>query len=127
MIEVAVVFDTNGRPLHWHLPEGRSSGSIPDSSGLWNVIWENRERLGGVAHTHPWSGNTGPSITDITTYDAIEIALGKSLIWPIITMDRVFFFQKGMKDYHVVDVNYRWETHWLETVIELRRLSCSGG
>ncbi len=89
VIEVALVFDVEGRVLYWHLPPGRSGGAIPDSRNLWEVLWENRERLGGVAHTHPWYGDTGPSGTDVTTFAAIEAGLGKRLLWPIVTFDRV--------------------------------------
>ncbi len=85
MIEVALVFDDAGRTLHWHLPPGRTRASIPDSRTLWEVLWEHRHHLGGVAHTHPWSGRAEPSDVDLTTWSACERALGARLVWPIIT------------------------------------------
>jgi len=96
MIECAFVFDTDGKVIHWHLPPGRTGGSIPDTRDLWEVMWDNRDRLGGVAHTHPWRGISGPSGTDVTTFAACEAALGKRLVWPIVTLDAVAcFFWKG--------------------------------
>lgn len=92
MIEVALVFDRDGRTLHWHEPAGRSSTSIPDSRRLWDVMWEHRGQLGGVAHTHPGSGEPMPSQTDVTTWSACELGLGRRLVWPIVTVDRLAVF-----------------------------------
>jgi len=93
MLEAAFVFDYRGSVLFWHLPSARSSGALPDSRDLWDVLWENREWLGGVAHTHPWSGRSGPSGTDLTTFAACEKGLGKRLLWPIVTFDHVAIYQ----------------------------------
>jgi hypothetical protein len=89
MMETALVFDREGKTIYWHEPEGRSSGSLPDSEALWDFLWDNRDRLGGVAHTHPWSGAAGPSQTDVTTFAAIEKALGRQLLWPVVTFTEV--------------------------------------
>jgi hypothetical protein len=91
MMETALVFDLNGNTIHWHEPPGRSGGSIPDTRSLWDILWENRERLGGVAHTHPWDGPAYPSNTDLTTFDAIERGLGKHLLWPVVTFTEVLY------------------------------------
>lgn len=91
MMETALVFDLHGNTIHWHEPQGRSGGSLPDSRSLWDVLWENRERLGGVAHTHPWDGPAHPSGTDTTTFDAIERGLGKRLLWPVVTFTDVVY------------------------------------
>ena len=89
MIEVALVFDKEGKTIHWHLPPGRSGVKIPDSRDLWSVLWENRHRLGGVAHTHPWNGGAWASHEDVTTFDAVERGLGQRLLWPIATFTEV--------------------------------------
>lgn len=89
MIETALVFDLEGKTICFHEPRGRTSGSIPDTRSLWDILWENRERLGGVAHTHPWDGPAHPSITDVTTFDALERGLGKHLLWPVVTFTEV--------------------------------------
>lgn len=84
-MESAVVLDKNWQPLHWHLPEGRSVGGIPDTPSLWEILWVNREILLGVAHSHPGGGVPSPSQTDVTTFAAVEAGLGVRLKWPIVT------------------------------------------
>jgi hypothetical protein len=80
-IENAVVIGEDGNPIHWHTPPGRSAGSIPDSADLWDILWENRDHLAGVAHSHPGRGIPGPSYEDVTTFAAVEAALGRKLRW----------------------------------------------
>ena len=53
MLEAALVFDKEHRVLGWHLPQGRTAVSLPDSRALWELLWDNRAILGGVAHSHP--------------------------------------------------------------------------
>ena len=70
MFEVALVFDAAGDVLAWHEPRGRTATSIPDSRPLWQLLWEHRANLGGVAHTHPTAMGTTPSREDLTTFAA---------------------------------------------------------
>jgi hypothetical protein len=121
MIEAGVLVDKDNQPIHWHLPPNRSSTTLPDSVDLWNVIWTNRDRLLGFAHTHPGSGVPGPSITDISTFIAIEKALGRSLKWWIATSDKLI--EIGMND---VEPGYAWslvdkDPPWLEGLREHSR------
>lgn len=81
MMEVGVVIDHDNKPIFWHLPEGRHGGALPDSRTLWDVLWDNRDLISGFAHSHPGGGVPGPSHTDVTTFAAIESALGKRLSW----------------------------------------------
>ena len=37
--------------------------------------------ISGVAHSHPGGGVPGPSYTDVTTFAAVEAALGVKLNW----------------------------------------------
>lgn len=87
MKEAGVLIDTDGRAIYWHLPHDRSMGALPDSRNLWDVIWENRDRISGYAHSHPGSGTPGPSYEDVTTFAAIEAALGCRLQWWITSSD----------------------------------------
>lgn len=125
MIEAAVVVDRSGarsRALKWHLPPGRNVAALPDDAGLWEFIWENRDQVGGIAHTHPGSGQPSPSYTDITTFSAIELALGRRLQWWIASADRLSLAIWAGPDnyaYNVFDISST-EPEWLA---ELRNLS----
>jgi hypothetical protein len=88
-MEAGVVLDREGLPLHWHVPAGRTTGSLPDSRELWDVLWANRNALSGFAHSHPGSGIPGPSHEDVTTFSAVELALGRRLDWWITSGDAV--------------------------------------
>jgi hypothetical protein len=121
MIETAAVIGLDGTVLHWHLPSGRTSGSIPDSRTLWDVLWENRERLAGVAHTHPGGGVPRPSWEDVTTFAAVEAGLGQRLSWWIASASHVVVLRHtgpGRHDYRGPELLD--EPPW---VAELRRLS----
>ena len=121
MIEAGVVIRMDGRPLHWHLPQGRTGGSLPDSRTLWDILWDNRDTLLGFAHSHPGSGVPGPSQTDVTTFAAVEAALGHRLDWWITSSDKLIILRwtgPGRHDYGALPV---WrEPVWVK---ELRRLS----
>lgn len=88
MMEAGVLLGVDNQAIHWHTPNDRSCGSLPDSSDLWQIIWRNRAIVTGFAHTHPGSGVPGPSYTDVTTFRAIEAALGKHLNWFILSSDK---------------------------------------
>jgi hypothetical protein len=60
---------------------------LPDSRDLWDVIQENKDRVMGFAHSHPGSGIPAPSFEDVSTFAAIEAALGKRLVWWITSSD----------------------------------------
>lgn len=133
-MEVAVVFNQNGMSHYWHCPSINTAYSIPDSSKLWDVIWEYRDLIGGIAHTHPWEGSTVPSCEDKTTFRAVERALGKRLVWPIVTMDHVQYFThndeeaqwKPSLSYVETPVDFGYRTPWLQTILKLRQLSKQG-
>lgn len=87
MREAGVLIDFQGNTIYWHLPEDRNVAALPDSRSLWDVIWEHRSIVSGFAHSHPGAGVPGPSYTDVTTFAAIESALGKRLDWFITSSD----------------------------------------
>lgn len=127
MLESALVFDVEGCPIYWHLPVERTGSYIPDSRALWDVLWANRRLIGGVAHTHPWSGAIAPSAVDVTTFSAVENGLGKRLIWPIISLHEVGYFSWiGPKnhDYRAREDDFRIKEHLIN---RLRDLSRNGG
>lgn len=128
MIEVALVFDQDGKAIFWPSVPG-SAGSIPDNRNLWDRLWENRRILGGVAHTHPWIGEVWPSATDLTTFSAIERGLGRKLIWPILTLDQVKYYVRSDDEgtYSTTRPAIVESAAWNENMKELRRLSQNGG
>ena len=117
-MEAGVVVDVRGRALFWHVPPGRTSGSLPDSRDLWEVFWHKRSCLFGFAHTHPGKGMPFPSNTDLTTFEAVEKALGRTLSWWVVSEDRVALCVKRDDKWTVEEVEQDLE--WLD---ELRRVS----
>jgi hypothetical protein len=120
MQESGVVLDLKEQPIYWHTPADRTTGAIPDSHTLWEVLWENRENLSGFAHSHPGRGLPGPSYTDVTTFSSIERALGKKLNWWITSEDRVAlvrWFGPGKHDYKALAVED--ELVWVPRLREL--------
>lgn len=92
MTETALVFSNRGEIIRFHLPPGRTRASIPDSRDLWDIMWQYRRMLGGVAHVHPWEGHASPSGIDTSTWRACEQGLGTLLLWPIATFSEVRCF-----------------------------------
>jgi len=125
-IETALVFDKEGDVLAWHLPEGRTSCYIPDTRSLWNCLWDNREHLGGVAHTHPWSGEAWPSETDRTTFQSIERALGQTPYWVICTVTDTKVFQSKTPGGELEEVDIPLAFTWEEELV-IESFSALGG
>lgn len=112
MIEAGVVVTAAG-PVFWHLPTGRSGGALPDSRDLWDVLWDLRkEEQLGFAHSHPGSGVPGPSWTDITTFAAVELGLGRRLDWWITSSDRVILLGWAGPGKHDYNANLVGEPGW---------------
>lgn len=124
-IEAGVLVGSNHEPIHWHLPPGRNVVALPDSRPLWDVIWENRDRVIGFAHSHPGSGRPGPSWEDITTFSAVERALGKLLYWWIASSDELVvcvrdaYFGNGFKQYDYPTYSVDTTPPWLGRLREL--------
>lgn len=107
MKEAGVVIGNDGEPAHWHSPDGRSSAYLPDSVSLWEVLRDGRDEIAGYAHTHPGGGRPGPSVTDVTTFSAVERGLGKRFKWWISSSDEtvlVFWTGPDKHDYGVEPV-----------------------
>ncbi|MFT5685936.1 MAG: hypothetical protein ACI8RZ_006891 [Myxococcota bacterium] len=128
MLEAAAVIDITGAPIHWHIPAGRSAVSLPDSRSLWSVLWENRERLAGLAHTHPGGGRPIPSWEDLTTFSACEAGLGRRLDWWIATADQIRLFRfSGPTPYHYRGHSLTEPPSWLPALLDLSNPTSNDG
>ena len=121
MIEAGVVLAEGGVPIHWHLPAGRSGGTLPDSRELWDIFWKNRETLRGFAHSHPGSGVPSPSGIDVTTFEAVEAGLGRRLCWWITSEDTLVAFHWVGHEYKGFIIQDTAEPEWVK---KLRKHSC---
>jgi len=69
-----------------------SIGALPDSRARWEAIWDHRDELEVIAHTHP-HGPAAFSAEDESTMAAIDSALGKPVrycvVAPRITVSRL--------------------------------------
>jgi len=124
--EVAVVLDRGELPIYWHKPQGCSPVAIPDSRTLWEVLWDSRGKLLGVAYAHPQTLGHAPSQEDVTTFAAVEAALGRRLLWWIVTSHELACMEwsgRGRLDYDIWVLSPLCaEPAWVE---ELRRFACS--
>ncbi len=115
MIELGLLIWNDGSVWIDHDAPNRTSGSIGDNPNLWRDFWENRKIIAGHAHTHPGGGVPGPSWTDVSTYSAIELGLGKRLDWYVVNRDAIVICRwkgPGAYDYEVGRI--REEPCWVE-------------
>ena len=61
-----------------------SRTSIPDNRERWEIIWEHRDEITEIAHSHPGEFLDFSS-EDLTTMEAVEAGTGKRFTWSIIT------------------------------------------
>jgi proteasome lid subunit RPN8/RPN11 len=109
---VCFVISTDGDVL-WS-DASTSPVALPDSRARWEAIWNNRERLGMIAHTHP----VGPhafSQEDVTTMEALTVALGKAVPFAVVSVAGMLVRNSDGVDEEVAD-----EPPWTK---ELRELS----
>lgn len=92
---------------------GDSALSIPDSRARWEAIWEHRERLVELAHSHP-VGPLAFSREDETTMAALETALGRKLVFSVVAPRGMIRRQDGKDE--IVSSEPEWAR-------ELRRVS----
>ncbi len=72
--EVFGVYDKAGCSLHVHY--GDSPAFVDGGRTAWDVIWEQRDRVFDIAHTHPHGPDTFSSI-DENSMRAIATGLGR--------------------------------------------------
>lgn len=82
--EVCFLIDHDGAIL-WSDASDHPA-SMPDSRERWTRIWELRERLAEIAHSHP-GGGLHFSSTDEETMAAINAGLGRRMTYSVITPD----------------------------------------
>ena len=73
-----------------------SSTRVPDSRERWDVIWQHRNEITEIAHSHPGEF-LDFSHEDLTTMEAVEAGTGKTFVWSIITKSGLLS-RKGGQD-----------------------------
>jgi hypothetical protein len=61
-----------------------SATKIPDSRERWEIIWQHRNQITEIAHSHPGEF-LDFSQEDLTTMEAVEAGTGRKFIWSIVT------------------------------------------
>src|SRR6185295_18375791 len=61
-----------------------STTRIPDNRERWEVIWQHRNEITGIVHSHPGEF-LDFSHEDRTTIEAVEAGTGKVFTWSIVT------------------------------------------
>lgn len=79
--EVFFLVDVDGVVIHREASD--SAIAIPDARSRWEIIWEHRERIGEIAHSHP-IGPLAFSEEDETTFSALTSALGRPLVFSVV-------------------------------------------
>ncbi len=82
--EVFFLIDEDGSIL-WS-DAGDSPVRLPDSRARWEAIWSRRDRIAEIAHSHP-VGPLAFSREDETTMRALASALGRSLLFSVVSPD----------------------------------------
>lgn len=81
MREVLLLIDRQRRVV-WSDSGGPSS--LPDSRTRWEAIWEHRDELAEIVHTHP-RGMLRFSAEDESTMEALGHALAETPVFSIVT------------------------------------------
>jgi hypothetical protein len=89
-----------------------SATSIPDSRQRWEVIWNHRDEITEIAHTHPGEF-LDFSNEDLTTMEAVEAGTGKRFVWSIVTARGFLSRQDGL------DTRRKDSPWWLSLLREL--------
>jgi hypothetical protein len=60
-----------------------SPAALPDSRARWEAIWQHRDELEVIAHSHP-IGPSAFSAEDESTMEALDSALGKRMRYMVV-------------------------------------------
>src|ERR1051325_566639 len=89
-----------------------SATRIPDSRDRWETIWNHRNEITEIAHSHPGEF-LDFSREDLTTMEAVEAGTGKRFVWSVITKTGFLSRQNG-RDARREDLPW-----WLELMRKL--------
>src|SRR5690349_13198649 len=93
--------------------------ALPDSRARWEAIWERRDRLVEIAHSHP-VGPQAFSREDETTMAALVSALGRAITFSVVAPHgMVRCLKSNDEDYEVLLVE---SEPWWTSLLRL----CSG-
>jgi hypothetical protein len=81
MREVCFLIGRGGAILYADASD--SPAALPDSRDRWEAIWECREELEAIVHSHP-VGPSAFSAEDESTMEAIDVALGKPIRYCVV-------------------------------------------
>lgn len=101
-----------GDTLLWS-DASESPVALPDSRTRWAMIWARRARLVEIAHTHPLGGAEF-SAEDETTMAALDSALGRSLVYSVVTPEHMLRRVPG--DEGAVDLRVVVEPWWVPLI-----------
>jgi len=82
--EVCFLLGVDGEVLWTDASE--SAVALPDSRARWEAIWQHRETLTAIVHSHP-VGPRAFSHEDLTTMEALDAALGRPLLYLVLAPD----------------------------------------
>ena len=81
---VEVCFLVGARDMVLWSDSSSSPSAMPDSRERWEAIWQCRDELVEIAHSHP-VGPLSFSAEDETTMQAVDAALGRALTYSVVT------------------------------------------
>jgi len=87
--EVELVIGKDCEILGWR-PGG--VGGASDTREWYDFLWKHRNRIFGLAHTHPDLDGTGtahPSSIDLTSWQSLEIGFGTKWLYYVVTQSDI--------------------------------------
>ena len=82
MREVCLLIGRGGAIL-W-ADASTSPAALPDSRARWQAIWQHRDELEDIVHSHPM-GPAAFSAEDESTMEALDSALGRAMRYSVVT------------------------------------------
>jgi hypothetical protein len=95
--EVCILVGRGGAIL-W-ADASNSPAALPDSRARWQAIWEHRDELEDIVHSHP-VGPAAFSAEDESTMQAIDSALGRVMRYTVVA-PRAVISRVGTDTAHV--------------------------